>query len=299
LQRLGDCEWSFLEAPDTFVSTSLDGDAATHQRQRTRDQATTEAFLGNLAEAVERLGPGKVSALPTIDIDRPPDFDALVESFERYGIRSIYLRPINHQGFARRRKGEPNAVSRWNSFHAAFIDYLIERNHRTGRYVEEYYFSQCLRRFLRAGNDDHVDLRNPNFFASDYLVIDHDGQLYPTDEARMLSRIGRVDLAVGHVSTGLDLAKIRLLNQASLNNFDPDCVHCVYQPFCGTDLVDDLSRSGRIDVARTETWFCNRHMALFDKVVEVIQRKDEAARLSVASWAKVPAWGEHMVPVLV
>ena len=54
-------------------------------------------------------------------------------------------------------------------------------------------FNQCLKRGLRSDADSHVDLRAPNFFASDYIVIDHDGVLYPTDEARMLSRIGRVD----------------------------------------------------------------------------------------------------------
>jgi His-Xaa-Ser system radical SAM maturase HxsB len=297
LQRLGDREWAFLDQPDTFVSTSLDGDRATHQRQRTHDKPVTDAFFANLAEAVCRLGPGKVSALPTIDVDHPPEFENLVDNFEHYGIQSIYLRPINHQGFARRRKSDPDSVARWNTLHSNFIDYLIERNQRTGRFVEEYYFSQCLRRFLRAGTDDHVDLRNPNFFASDYMVIDHDGLLYPTDEARMLSRIGQIDLSIGSVAAGVDTAKVQLLNSAAINNFDPDCIHCAYQPFCGTDVIDDLSRFGRIDQPRTETWFCIRHIAIFDKVVEVISRKDEAARRSVARWAGVASWGDHMVPM--
>ncbi|WP_095204242.1 His-Xaa-Ser system radical SAM maturase HxsB [Mesorhizobium carmichaelinearum] len=297
LQRLGEREWAYLDQADTFVSTSLDGDRNTHQRQRTNDDATTDAFFNNLADAVRRLGPGKVSALPTIDVDEPPDFEELVGNFERYGIQSIYLRPINHQGFARRRRSDPHSIAKWNKLHSSFIDYLIDQNHRTGRYVEEYYFSQCLRRFLRSGADDHVDLRNPNFFASDYIVIDHDGQLYPTDEARMLSRIGRVDLSIGTVTAGIDQAKIQLLNHASLNNFDPDCIHCAYQPFCGTDVVDDLSRDGRIDLVRTDTWFCQRHMRLFDKVIEVISRRDEPALRSVAKWARVPSWGDHMIPV--
>lgn len=297
LQRLGEREWAFLDQADTFVSTSLDGDYVTHTRQRTHDHLTTDAFFKNLSEAVRRLGPGKVSALPTLDVERPPDFSDLVDNFERHGIQSIYLRPINHQGFARRRRSDPNSIARWNQLHSDFIDYLIDRNYRTDRYVEEYYFGQCLRRFLRSGADDHVDLRNPNFFASDYIVVDYDGQLYPTDEARMLSRIGRVDLSIGTVADGVDRTKVHLLNSASINNFDADCVHCVYQPFCGTDVVDDLSRDGRIDLARSETWFCKRHISLFDKVVEVISRRDEAARRSVAKWARIPSWGDHMIPM--
>ncbi|MER8451214.1 His-Xaa-Ser system radical SAM maturase HxsB [Mesorhizobium sp. M1428] len=297
LQRLGDREWAFLDQPDTFVSTSLDGNHETHTRQRTHDPLATDTFFGNLAEAVRRLGPGKVSALPTIDVDRPPDFTDLVDNFELHGIRSIYLRPINHQGFARCRKSDPHSIAKWNALHSDFIDYLIDRNHRTGRYVEEYYFSQCLRRFLRSGADDHVDLRNPNFFASDYIVVDHDGQLYPTDEARMLSRIGRVDLSIGTIAEGVDQTKVQLLNHASINNFDADCINCVYQPFCGTDVVDELSRDGRVDLARSETWFCRRHISLFDKVVEVVSRRDDAATQSVARWARAPSWGDHMIPV--
>ncbi|SFU19176.1 His-Xaa-Ser system radical SAM maturase HxsB [Mesorhizobium sp. YR577] len=297
LQNLGPREWAFLEADDTFISTSLDGDRLTHERQRTHDTVHTDVFFSNLDEAVRRFAPGKISALPTIDVANPPDFDALLDNFERYGIRSVYLRPVNHQGFARKLKQGEEVLSRWNALHSKFIDILIARNQETGRFMEEYYFSQCLKRVLCLGTDNHVDIRNPNFFASDYLVIDHDGRLYPTDEARMLSRIGRIDLSIGDIATGIDTAKVDVLNASSVNNFDPDCIHCAYQPFCGTDVVDDVSRYGRIDVPRADTWFCGRHTAVFDKVFEVLYRKDQAARNSVAQWSGVANWGDHMVPV--
>ncbi|MBN8918194.1 MAG: His-Xaa-Ser system radical SAM maturase HxsB [Rhizobiales bacterium] len=295
LQRLDESTWRFLDAPDTFVSTSLDGDRATHQRQRTMDPGATTEFFSNLDEAVRRLGPGKVSALPTIDIDKPPDVDKLISNFESLGIRSIYLRPVNYQGFARRSQNPDGALDRWSAWHSAFIEHLIERNHRTGKVLEEYYFSQCLRRVLRSGADDHVDLRNPNFFASDFIVIDYDGVLYPTDEARMQSRIGRVDLSVGNVRDGVERAKVAMLNTSSLNNFDPDCIHCAFQPFCGSDVVDDLSRYGRIDVPKHDTWFCRRHTNLFDKIFELLYRQDDATRFSLSRWAGIAEWPEGIV----
>lgn len=297
LQNVDEAAWRFLEAPDTFVSTSLDGDAATHRRQRTETGHATDAFFRNLDEAVRHLGPGKVSALPTIDVDAPPDVEAMIDNFERRGIRSIYLRPVNHQGFARRGREPDAALDRWIAWHAAFVERLIERNHRTGSALEEYYFSQCLRRVLHFGADGHVDLRNPSFFASDYIVIDHDGTFYPTDEARMQSRIGRIDLSVGNVRDGLDRAKIDTLNSSSLNNFDPDCIHCAFQPFCGSDVIDDISRYGTIDMPRTETWFCRRHTALFDKVFELLYRDDEATRRSLALWSGIPEWTDDLVRV--
>jgi His-Xaa-Ser system radical SAM maturase HxsB len=297
LQRLGEREWAFLSAPDTFVSTSLDGDPATHQRQRTASPEATESFFANLDHAIATLGPGKVSALPTIDPLSPPGFDELVSAFVDRGLKSIYLRPINHQGFARRGRAADDGLDRWNAYHGDFIERLIERNHRTGVVLEEYYFSQCLKRALRAGADEHVDLRNPNFFADDYIVIDHDGTLYPTDEARMQSRIGRVDLSIGHVRSGVARDVVETLNAASLNSFDPDCVHCPYQPFCGSDIIDDISRYGRIDVPKHDTWFCRRHTSLFDKVFELLYRQDEATRLSLAHWSGVAAWRDAIAPV--
>ncbi len=241
-------------------------------------------------------------------VDIPPRFHEYLDAallriqilypecqFSRSG--SVYLHPINHQGFARKLRQGDNVIARWNHLHSEFIDLLIARNHQTGRFLEEYYFTQCLKRVLRFDTNNHVDIRNPNFFASDYIVIDYDGRLYPTDEARMLSKIGRIDLGIGDVATGIDQRKVEALNSGAFNHFDLDCIHCAYQPFCGTDVVDDISRYGRIDIPRPDTWFCERHLSLFDKVFEVLYRKDEPTRASLAAWLGVAAWDDGMAPV--
>ena len=120
---------------------------------------------------------------------------------------------------------------------------------------------------MNSGHESHVNIRNPNLLGTNYCLIDFDGTIYPTDESRMLARIGLVDLSIGHVKDGIDKNTVGELNTSSMNNFDPDCIHCAYQPFCGTDVVDDISRYGRIDLPKSETWFCKRQMAIFDKIV--------------------------------
>lgn len=269
-------------------------------RRRSASVPTTTTSRRPSSETLSwlsRYPEGKISALPTVDVANPPDFDALLDNYERYGIRSVYLRPINHQGFARKLRQGDNVIARWNHLHSEFIDLLIARNHQTGRFLEEYYFTQCLKRVLRFDTNNYVDIWNPNFFASDYIIIDYDGRLYPTDEARMLSKIGRIDLGIGDVATGIDQRKVEALNSGAFNHFDPDCIHCAYQPFCGTDVVDDISRYGRIDIPRPDTWFCERHLSLFDKVFEVLYRKDEPTRASLAAWLGVAAWDDGMAPV--
>ena len=290
LQRLDEDVLALFDRPDVFVSTSLDGDAETHARQRTRNGATTDAFLANLQYVVGRYGPGKVSALPTVDPMSLPDMDTLIDSFTAYGIHAVFLRPINYQGFARKRHADVRELdTSWREYHAAFVRRLIERNWADQSCVlEETYFSICLRRVFQPAADRHVDLRDPNPIGVDYIVVDYDGRVYPTDEARMLTRSGIIDLGIGDVFDGWRSEACERLNDHATNRFDPACQRCAYQPFCGRDLIDDLSRYGTIDIPRHETEFCRRHLAIFDLIFDLIYSDDPAVSHSLARWLHLP-----------
>ncbi|RHW18553.1 radical SAM protein [Sphingomonas gilva] len=287
LQVVDDAMLEIFDRPDVQISTSLDGDFLTHVQQRQGDEAATMRFLANLDFLLQRYGPDKISALPTIDPRSPPTINALIETYASRGFNSIYLRPINYQGFARKR--HPHARTQnddWRAYHTRFIEALILRNweNRAGRILEESYFSHILRRIFRPGEDRHVDLRNPNPMGRDYVVIDHDGRVYPTDEARMLSRSGIIDLSIGDVFSGWNTPARAALDAASTNAGDPACEACAYQPYCGRDLVDDIARYGRIDLPRHETEFCRRHMHLFDLAFRLIYSPDEATQYSLRCW---------------
>ncbi len=288
LQEVSFEAWELLEQPDVFTSTSLDSNPLTHQSQRTITAERTNAFFRNLTAAVARLGPGKVSALPTINPQNPPPPQSVIDTFLNFGIRSIYLRPVNYQGFARKKFDAKASAKIWNRYHSSFIDALVEFNWVSDRPLEEYYFVHCLRRVLRAGHNGHVDLRNPNVVGYGYLVVDHDGKIYPTDEARMVSRVGQFDLSMGDVHSGLARDTVDALNAEALNNFHPDCVHCPYQAFCGVDLIDDLSRYGRIDLPKHLTDFCQRHTYIFDKIFSMIYSDSPKIQKSLALWSGTP-----------
>ena len=289
-QIVDDAIWSFFADEDTQLSTSIDGDVATHTRQRTGSVDETRCLLSNLETFIERFGAGRMSALPTIDPLNPPDLDELIATFGRFGIHSIYLRPINRQGFARRRPEAAGELQAWNDLHSRFIDLIVEQNWRRDTVVEEYYFTHLLRRILGLGANGHVDIRNPNPVGANYVVVDYDGTLFPTDEARMMARIGQIDLSTGNVLDGEDRSKMDELNSASFNDQDPDCQHCVYQPFCGVDLIDDISRYSRIDLPRHQTYFCRRHLALFDKAFAMITNTDPKVQHSLCRWLGVQTW---------
>lgn len=297
LQRVDDAAWSFLSDEDTFLSTSIDGDVSTQVRQRTHDQGVAESFFANLRTYIRRFGNDRLSALPTVDLRNPVDPNILIDTYEKFGLRSIYLRPINQQGFARHVAPGKYAAAEWSAYHRRFVQALIARNYEADETFEEFYLTHAIRRVMRAGTDNHVDLRNPNILGDGYLVVDYDGALYPTDEARMMSRVGQIDLSIGHVATGLTRERLAELNASSFNDLDPDCQHCAFQPYCGTDVIDDISRYGRVDVPRAETWFCQRHTALFDLVFDLLRSRDEKVIHSMKKWAGVDTWPAYLAEI--
>ena len=286
LSKLDERLLALLDNPDVYISTSLDGLAATHTAQRTGSAERTGEFLGNARAIIAEYGADKISALPTIDQTRPPDPDELIDAYLALGQTSIFLRPINYQGFARKRHAASNADhDEWWGYYDRFIARIIARNFADRSIVfEESYLTLCLARIFQAGHDRHVDLRNPNPVGADYVLIDFDGTVYPTDEARMLSRSGVVDLAIGTAATGWDTPARELLDRYSTNIGDPACDSCAYQPWCGRDLVDDLSRYGTISKPRHETFFCQKHLHMFDLAMRLIYDPDPAVRYSLAKW---------------
>lgn len=280
---------ALLDRGDVFISTSIDGGIERQARQRTNSGSAARDFFKNVDWIIERYGTSRISALPTIDVKKPPMYEELYDAFVGRGLHSLFLRPINFQGFARKRHADSRAREKnWSDYYKGFIRYLIERGPETDFNAHEFYFVQLLKRIFRAGENGHVDLRNPSLMGVDYLVIDYDGRLYPTDEARMLERVGEIDLSIGDVFAGVDRRKARTLNEFAFNDDDPDCVHCAFQPYCGSDLVDSISRYGRADIPRGETVFCASQTDFFDFAFSMLADPSEEERKALSRWLDLP-----------
>ena len=79
----------------------------------------------------------------------------------------------------------------------------------------------------------------------------------------MLSRTRHIDLSMGSMEEGIDENKAKELNYWAENQTHHDCIHCVYQSFCGNDIVDDISRYKRFDIPKG-------HSVLHDKLLSLI-----------------------------
>ena len=155
------------------------------------------------------------------------------------------------------------------------LEYIFEKNKSNEKKNIETNLSLHLNRICKLGANGHVDLRSPNPAATDYLVIDYDGTFYPSDESRMLSRVGLIDLSIGNFDKGLDKKKIAQFNKMQNNEEYELCRNCAYQPYCGVDVVDDLSRYHSIHHEKSETHFCKMRMSTFDYIFSKIKKKDK------------------------
>ena len=268
---------------DVVISTSIDGPPAIMTANRTGADELSRAVFRNFEYIIGKYGPEKVSALPTVTDQILDKSEELIDFYVSLGFQSIFLRPVNYMGFARKAYGDlsRDAVT-WNRFYRRSLEHIVDIN--DGQYFEEFYLSLLVRSIFGGLRHGYVDLRSPSRFASDYCVIDFDGTLYPSDEARMLSRTRSVDLSIGTMAEGLDAGKVAQLNLHAINQVHPDCIHCAYMPYCGIDIIDDMSRYGRTDIPKHETWFCQRQMNLFDLVFEKVATQDRRYLMVFLKW---------------
>lgn len=289
LSRLSPEFLALVTAEDVFVSSSMDGSAKMHQSQRTETDGLTRQFFDNFEALAELIG-GRLSALPTLDSKKLPKPSDILDAFNQYNMRSIYLRPIVYHGFARKRHADSrNHQADWQQFYEDCVHEMISRNaNEDGDYYEEYYLTLIIKRLLRGGEDSHIDLRSPNWLGYDHQLIDYDGQIYPSDEARMMARTGLANLSIGNVETGVDQKLRQAIQARAFNALDPWCSQCPYQSACGSDPIDDLARHGRVDIPKPASAFCQKHLHMFDFAMSLIYSEDEKVQRSLASWLNLP-----------
>ena len=275
LSRLSNDLLELLENPNVGISTSIDGPEPIHTRNRTQNAEATAKMFVHVEQILKRFGHEKLGALTTICED---DFDRIEDIVDHYlalGFGSIYLRPVNYHGFAR--KAFPSSRTTEKSFGAAYLralEHICNHNMINDQRINEYGLEVALKRVFEPRFNSHVDLRNPNPPAQDCIIIDYDGQLYPSDEARMLARVGHADLCIGSLANGIDQDAVTALRWNQINDVHEDCIHCAYQIYCGIDAVDDLARYDRIDAIKHTTNFCQSNMNLFNWIFEKITQND-------------------------
>lgn len=282
LNRVSSDLINLLENPLFFISTSIDGSSEIHTENRTGDFEITSNVNRNYRQIVQQYGADKINALPTITDNDPDNVRSLIDYYVEMGQKNIFLRPVNYHGFARKNfHDESQQAHQWIETYLQSIDYIWRNNFENNLNVKEVGIENAIKRIFLPNYNSYVDLRSPNPALRDYMVINYDGEIYPSDEARMMSRIGLIDLSMGNIQSGINNDKKNEYNWNSMNEIHEDCIHCAFKPFCGIDTVDELSRYQRIDMPKHETYFCKVNTAIFKHIFSRINKADPIALFNI------------------
>jgi His-Xaa-Ser system radical SAM maturase HxsB len=291
LAPLTDDILDFLAAHGILVSTSLDGPAWLHDRNRPRPGNDSHAVLvRNLERAREALGHDRVAAVMTTTQASLGHPEEIVDEYLRLGFDSIFLRPISPYGFAVR-TGEAlrYETGQFLDFYRRALDRVIEVNRRGHDFVEVY-AQILLTRILTPFATGYVDLQSPAGAGLAVVAYNYDGDVYASDEARMLAEMGDRSFRLGNVhADGYEEIfggeTLRALAAGSVLETLPGCAECAFAPYCGADPVFHHRTQGDVVGHRPTSGFCQRNMGILRHLFELLEGGDRFVRDLFVRWA--------------
>ena len=140
LALLTDEVLGFCRDNDVLLSTSLDGPADLHNRNRPRPGGNShELAVAGIRRAQAVLGPSRVSALMTTTEASLDRVEEIVDEYLRLDLGGIFLRALSPYGFAIKTKQFARYGGRdWLAFYERGLRYIIEVNRR-GHHFPEFY----------------------------------------------------------------------------------------------------------------------------------------------------------------
>ncbi|KQV53603.1 His-Xaa-Ser system radical SAM maturase HxsB [Pelomonas sp. Root1217] len=276
LHQLTDGMCDFMARHDMVLSTSIDGPAELHNRNRpipTRD--SYERTLAGIGLARSRLGHDKVSALMTTTRESLAQPEVIVDEYVKLGFSEIFLRPLSAYGFAKRNQRHLGySLEDFQRFYARAFERVLDWNSR-GVALREVYASIILNKLLSPFDAGYVDLQSPCASGRGVLVYNYDGFVYPSDEARMVLESGDASWRMGRIgdplSSLLNSDAARLIASAGDSHSAEGCRDCAYQPFCAPNPIDSQAQYGKPDASPLLTEHCQRHMWLFDNFIARVE----------------------------
>ncbi|HEY0280935.1 MAG TPA: His-Xaa-Ser system radical SAM maturase HxsB [Solirubrobacterales bacterium] len=280
----------FCARHDIYISTSLDGPADLHNKNRPRPgRDSWERAVQGIRRVRETLGVDHVSALMTTTRASLDRVHEIVDTYLELGLRGIFLRPLSPYGFAIKTKSySAYEAERWLDFYREGLAYILELN-RQGVDMTEYFSSVILKKMLTNTEPGYVDLMSPAGIGIGAIVYNYDGSVYASDEGRMLAEMGDETFRLGRLAT--DTYEEIMTSEALLAPLEesfapsaPMCSDCAFEPFCGSDPVYHYATSGDFLGRKPESDFCRRNMAIFRHLLDLYEN-DEAARQVFLGWA--------------
>lgn len=287
LLTLSKHEIKVLKKYNIVISTSLDGPSNLHDYNRPSSlfDSTYNELIKNVNLARKNgLYP---SGLVTITAHNLPYIRDIIDTYAENKFEGIFIRQLNNYGCA---FNNHNIYYDLKNYFEAYKDavlYLIEKNLSGKFFLREELFSIILRKIFSPFNDGFVDMQNPCALGQMCLIVKQNGEIYPSDESRMISEMGNEYWKMGNVNNSDCLETIRkkreeILDNGHLEDYN-ECSNCVYSPYC---YADPIKKWYIKNIAGEEyESYCGIRKDLFQFVFEQINNADNEKLALFRRWA--------------
>jgi len=290
LANITDEQLEYLRTECVKVSTSLDGPAFIHNANRPRPGNNSyDLVVQNIARCRRALGSEQVAALMTttqLSLAHPIE---IIDEYVARSFHSIFLRPISPYGFAvRTRRRTGYEMDAFIDFYKTGLDRILDIN-RKGYHLVEVYTKILLTKILTPYGTGFVDLQSPAGAGWNVLVYNYDGDVYISDESRMLAEMNDFTFRLGnvHEHSRRDLFSSETFlefQQAACNQGLPGCSDCALQPYCGSDPIFNHATQGDMYGFRPTSAFCHRNMSALKHLFELIAENNPETMGIFWSW---------------
>lgn len=287
LSLMEDQKLLFLAENNVSICTSLDGPPAVHDKNRIYMGGNAHAEVARWVAAIQKERErfpswDKPNAICTITKHSFPYWKQIVDELVSRGMERIQLGPLDPLGFARKSWStigyEPEEFV---EFYEKALDYILALN-RQGARVYEKMAMIFLVRILQQAH-----WRFPSGDALCRLAYSYNGDIYTSEEGRLLAHEGDEFFKIGNVATGsypeiLDQATVKTSLLASNSNCQPLCFQCAYKPYCTVLPVMNYAVQGNIWGNMPVNRWCRTVMGIFDILFRKLQSPDDLKLLE--SW---------------
>lgn len=290
LTLLKDEHLDFFKEHNVQISTSLDGPDYIHDQHRLwNGQGSHATVTKNIRRVQEAISLNAVSCLMTTTRTSLKYPRQIIDEYLRFDLDSIFIRDLNPYGYALKTNFVVGYTTKeFLTFYKEILAYIIQIN-REGRTFPEAFAGLILNKILSPWPVGFVDLQSPSGAGLGAVIYHYDGDVYASDESRMLAEMGIRKFRMGNVLEdsydniffGETMQTIAL---AACNEALPGCSDCVYQPYCGSDPVRNFSTQGDIIGHRPTSSFCQRNMSVIKHVFDTYLDADDDLERVLWAW---------------
>ncbi|TMI63706.1 MAG: His-Xaa-Ser system radical SAM maturase HxsB [Bacteroidetes bacterium] len=281
----------FCKEHAIIISTSLDGPDFIHNANRPKSGAKSyDMVLEGIKRARTVLGKDKVSALMTttkLSLQYPLE---IINNYIENGFTNIFLRPISPYGFALKNENKNKYETElYLEFYKTGLNYILDLN-KNGCFFTEDYTTIILKKILTPFPVNYVDLQSPAGMINNVIVFNYDGNVYATDESRMLAENSDFTFRLGHVRDNYNSLffgnKSKFFSQFWSNESLAGCSDCGFQSYCGADPVFHYASQGDFEGYRPESDFCRKNMEIIRYLFDLIDKNGKELLPILYSWIK-------------